>query len=240
MAAQKSPAEPPRVVPHDRWVAERVALLEKEKELTRLRDELSRQRRALPWEKVAKSYTFDGPGGQRTLVDLFEQRRQLIVYHFMFDPAWQDGCKSCSFVADNFAGAIVHLTARDTSFAVISRAPLEKIERFKQRMGWTFPWLSSFGTDFNYDFGVTTDESHPEYNYAPVSAQPAMRPHQGEREGLSVFVREGDRVFHTYSTYQRGLDPLLNTYNLLDLTPLGRQEDAGIMSWLQYHDQYPR
>ena len=238
MAAQKSPMQSPRVVPHEQWVTERVALLAKEKELTRLRDELSGQRRELPWEKVAKSYTFDGPSGQRTLADLFEDRRQLIVYHFMFDPAWDEGCPSCSYVADNFAGAIVHLAARDTSFAVISRAPLDKIERFKQRMGWSFPWLSSFGTDFNYDFGVTIDESHPVYNYAPVSAQPAGRPHKGEREGLSVFVRQGDRLFHTYSTYQRGLDPLLNTYNLLDLTPLGRQEDAGIMTWLRYHDQY--
>ena len=238
MAAQKSMIQNPRVVPHDQWVTERVALLAKEKELSRLRDELSRQRRELPWEKVAKSYVFDAPSGKRTLADLFEDRRQLIVYHFMFDPAWNEGCPSCSYVADNFAGAIVHLTARDTSFAVISRAPLDKIERFKQRMGWTFPWLSSFGTDFNYDFGVTIDEGHPVYNYASVSAQPAGRPHKGEREGLSVFVREGDRVFHTYSTYQRGLDPLLNTYNLLDLTPLGRQEEAGIMSWLRYHDQY--
>ena len=238
MATQGSIIQNPRVVSHEQWVTERVAFLAKEKELTRLRDELSRQRRELPWEKITKSYVLDGPGGKKTLADLFEGRRQLIVYHFMFDPAWDEGCKSCSFVADNFAGAIVHLTARDTSFAVISRAPLDKIERFKQRMGWTFPWLSSFGTDFNYDFGVTTDESHPEYNYAPVSAQPAGRPHKGEREGLSVFLRDGDRVFHTYSTYQRGLDPLLNTYNLLDLTPLGRQEDAGIMSWLRYHDQY--
>jgi predicted dithiol-disulfide oxidoreductase (DUF899 family) len=238
MANKSSPIQNPRVVPHDQWTTERVALLAKEKELSRLRDELSRQRRELPWEKVAKSYLFDGPGGKRTLADLFEQRRQLIVYHFMFDPAWNEGCPSCSYVADNFAGAIVHLTARDTSFAVISRAPLDKIEPFKQRMGWSFPWLSSFGTDFNYDFGVTIDESHPVYNYAPVSAQPAGRPHKGEREGLSVFVREGDRVFHTYSTYQRGLDPLLNTYNLLDLTPLGRQEETGIMSWLRYHDQY--
>jgi predicted dithiol-disulfide oxidoreductase (DUF899 family) len=141
-------------------------------------------------------------------------------------------------VADNFSGAIVHLTGRDTSFAVISRAPLEKIARFKQRMGWTFPWLSSFGTDFNYDFGVTIDEIHTAYNYAPVTAQPAGRPHKGEREGLSVFLRDGTRVLHTYSAYQRGLDPLLNTYNLLDLTPLGRHEDAGPMSWLRYHDQY--
>jgi predicted dithiol-disulfide oxidoreductase (DUF899 family) len=226
------------VVSHEQWVTERVAFMAKEKEFTRLRDELSRQRRELPWEKVTKSYVFDGPRGKETLAELFEHRSQLVVYHFMFDPAWDEGCKSCSFVADNFAGALVHLAARDTSFAVISRAPLDKIERFKQRMGWTFPWLSSFGTEFNYDFHVTTDESHTEYNYAPVSAQPAGYPQEGEREGLSVFLRDGDRLFHTYSTYQRGLDPLLNTYNFLDLTPLGRHEAGRPMAWLRYHDQY--
>jgi predicted dithiol-disulfide oxidoreductase (DUF899 family) len=237
-ATKSSTIQNPRAVSHEQWVTERVAFMAKEKEFTRLRDELSRQRRELPWEQVTKSYVFDGPRGKETLLELFEHRSQLIVYHFMFDPAWDEGCKSCSFVADNFAGALVHLTARDTSFAVISRAPLDKIQRFKQRMGWSFPWLSSFATDFNYDFQVTTDESHTEYNYAPVSAQPAGRPHQGEREGLSVFLRDGDRLFHTYSTYQRGLDPLLNTYNLLDLTPLGRHEDGRIMAWLRYHDQY--
>ena len=238
MATQGTLTQNPRVVSHEQWVTERVAFMAKEKEFTQLRDELSRQRRELPREKVTKSYVFDGPQGKETLAELFEHRSQLIVYHFMFDPAWDEGCKSCSFVADNFAGALVHLGARDTSFAVISRAPLAKIERFKQRMGWSFPWLSSFGTEFNYDFHVTIDQSHAEYNYAPVSAQPAGYPHEGEREGLSVFLRDGDRLFHTYSTYQRGLDPLLNTYNLLDLTPLGRHEDGRPMAWLRYHDKY--
>lgn len=238
MATQVSPIRNPRVVSHEQWVTERVAFMAKEKEFTRLRDELNRQRRELPWEEVTKSYVFDGPRGKQTLAELFGDRRQLIVYHFMFDPAWDEGCKSCSFVADNFVGALVHLAARDTSFAVISRAPLAKIEPFKQRMGWSFPWLSSFGTDFNYDFRVTTGKSHPEYNYAPVSAQPAGRPQEGEREGMSVFLRDGDRVFHTYSTYQRGLDLFLNTYNFLDLTPLGRHENGRPMAWLRYHDQY--
>jgi len=141
-------------------------------------------------------------------------------------------------VADNFASGLVHLAARDTAFAVISRAPLEKLERFKKRMEWNFSWLSSFGTDFNHDFQVTLDEKHTQYNYAPVSAQPAGRPHAGEREGLSVFLRDGARVFHTYSAYQRGIDLLLNTYNFLDLTPLGRQEGDGIMRWLRHHDKY--
>ena len=238
MAAQSSPIQSARIVSHDQWVKERTAFLVKEKEFTRLRDELTRQRRDLPWEQVTKSYSFDGPGGKKTLAELFEGRRQLLVYHFMFDPTWEVGCTSCSFVVDNLSGAILHLIGRDTSFAVISRAPLEKLEGFKQRMGWSFPWLSSFGTDFNHDFRVTTDQGQTEYNYAPVSAQPAGRPHEGEREGLSVFVREGDRLFHTYSTYQRGLDPLLNTYNLLDLTPLGRHEDGRIMGWLRLHDRY--
>jgi predicted dithiol-disulfide oxidoreductase (DUF899 family) len=238
MATQVSPIQNPRVVSHEEWVTERAAFMGKEKEFTRLRDELSRQRRELPWEKVTKSYVFEGPRGKESLADLFGHRRQLVVYHFMFDPAWEEGCKSCSFVADNFAGALVHLAARDTSFAVISRAPLAKIERFKQRMGWSFPWLSSFGTEFNYDFHVTIDESHTEYNYAPVSAQPAGYPQEGEREGLSVFLRDGARLFHTYSTYQRGLDLFLNTYNFLDLTPLGRHEGGRPMAWLRYHDQY--
>jgi predicted dithiol-disulfide oxidoreductase (DUF899 family) len=210
----------------------------KEKELTRQRDALSAERRKLPMEEITKEYVFQGPEGRRTLADLFEGKRQLLVYHFMFGPDYDEGCPSCSFVADNFASGLVHLAARDTAFAVISLAPLDKIEGFKKRMGWDFPWLSSFGTDFNHDFEVTLDENHTEYNYAPVSAQPAGRPHEGEREGLSVFLRDGKRLFHTYSTYQRGLDPFLNTYNFLDLTPLGRQEEDGIMRWLRHHDKY--
>jgi len=229
----------PKAVSQDEWVAARKKLLVKEKELSRQRDELSAERRKLPMKEMKKEYVFQGPEGRRTLADLFGGKRQLMIYHFMFGPDWGDaGCPACSYVADSFAGSLVHLAARDTAFAVISRAPLAKITPFKKRMGWTFPWLSSFGTDFNYDFGVTLDAEHTVYNYAPVTAQPEQRPHEGEREGLSVFVRDGTRVFHTYSTYQRGLDPLLNTYNLLDLTPLGRQEEDGIMHWLKYHDEY--
>ncbi len=230
--------ETPKVVSRDAWVAARKELLAKEKAWSRQRDALSAERRNLPMVRIEKEYAFQGPEGRRTLADLFEGKRQLLVYHFMFDPAWDEGCPSCSFVADNFASGLVHLAARDTAFAVISRAPLDKIDRFKKRMGWTFPWLSSLGTDFNYDFQVTLDKNHTEYNYAPVSAQPADRPQEGEREGLSVFLRDGDRLFHTYSTYQRGLDPLLNTYNFLDLTPLGRQEEEGIMRWVRHHDKY--
>lgn len=228
----------PTIVSRNEWTAARKRLLAKEKEFNRQRDALSAERRKLPMVRIEKDYVFEGPKGRRTLADLFEGRRQLIVYHFMFDPAWDAGCPACSFVADHFAGAPVHLAARNTSFAVISRAPIAKIERFRQRMGWSFPWLSSFGTDFNYDFQVRLDENHAEYNYAPASTQPAIYPREGEREGLSVFLRDGDRVFHTYSTYQRGLDLFLNTYNFLDHTPLGRQEEDGIMRWVRYHDEY--
>ncbi|HEX9292865.1 MAG TPA: DUF899 domain-containing protein [Gemmatimonadales bacterium] len=231
----------PKIVSRDEWTTARKRLLVKEKELTRQRDAVSAERRALPMVALEKDYVFEGPDGRRTLADLFGKQRQLVVYHFMFGlpPEWEDeGCPACSYVVDNLAGSLIHLAARDTAFAAVSRAPFAKIKPFKQRMGWTFPWLSSFGTDFNADFGVTLDATHTSYNYAPVSAQPEGRPNEGEREGLSVFFRDGKRVFHTYSTYQRGLDHLLNTYNLLDLAPLGRQEEDGIMNWLKYHDEY--
>jgi predicted dithiol-disulfide oxidoreductase (DUF899 family) len=228
----------PTIVSRNEWLAARKRLLAKEKEFNRQRDALSAERRKLPMVAIEKEYVFEGPDGRRTLADLFESRRQLIVYHFMFDPAWDEGCPSCSFVADHFGGALVHLAARDTSFAVISRAPIAKLERFKKRMEWDFPWLSSFGTEFNQEFGVTLDEDHTEYNYAPASAQPAVYPRKGEREALSVFLRHGEHVLHAYSTYQRGVDPFLNTYNFLDHTPLGRQEEDGIMRWVRHHDKY--
>lgn len=228
----------PTIVSRDEWTAARKRLLVKEKEFNRQRDALSAERRKLPMVAIEKEYVFQGPEGRRTLADLFEGKRQLLVYHFMFEPDHDEGCPACSFVADNFASGLVHLAARDTAFAVISRAPLDKIKLFQKRMGWNFPWLSSFGTDFNHDFQVTLDEKHTVYNYAPVSAQPSDRPQEGEREGLSVFLRDGKRLFHTYSTYQRGIDSFLNTYNFLDLTPLGRQEEEGIMRWLRHHDKY--
>jgi predicted dithiol-disulfide oxidoreductase (DUF899 family) len=228
----------PKTVSQAEWFAAHKKFLAREKDFTRERDALAAERRKLPMVAIEKEYVFQGPAGRRTLADLFDGKRQLLVYHFMFGPDDDEGCPACSFVADNFAGGLVHLGARDTAFAVVSRAPLDKIERFKKRMGWSFTWLSSLGTDFNYDFGVTLDEKHAVYNYAPVDAQPEGRPREGEREGLSVFLRDGDRLFHTCSVYQRGLDPLLNTYNFLDLTPLGRQEEEGIMRWLRYHDKY--
>ncbi len=234
----------PRIVTRSEWLVARKELLTKEKEFTRQRDLLSAERKRLPFVKIEKEYVFEGPEGRRNLRDLFEGRRQLIIYHFMFDPDWNEGCKSCSYVADNFQGAIVHLPARDTSFAAISRAPLSKIVSFKSRMGWTFPWLSSFGSDFNYDFHVTLDEAagSVEYNYentALLKQAGEIPDSKGELPGLSVFFRNDESIFHTYSTYQRGLDLLLNTYNYLDLTPLGRQESKKtIMSWVRHHDKY--
>jgi len=232
----------PKVVSREAWLAARKELLTKEREWTRQRDALSAERRKLPMVRIDKDYVFEGPNGRRTLANLFEGRRQLIVYHFMFDPAWEVGCKSCSYVADNLSGAVVHLAARDTSFAAISRAPIAKIEGFKQRMGWTFPWLSSNANDFNYDFHVTIDEAHPEYNFQPDYYSRAKElkrgPQAGEAPGLSVFLLEGEQVHHAYSTYTRGLDLFLNTYNLLDHTPLGRQENGRGMAWLRHHDKY--
>ncbi len=235
----------PNVVSRTEWLAARKELLAKEKEATRQRDALSAERRKLPMVKIEKEYVFDGANGHNTLRDLFGKHPQLIVYHFMFDPSWEAGCKSCSHLMDNSEGAIVHLTARDTSFVVVSRAPLAKIEPFKKRMGWTFPWFSSFSTDFNYDFHVTLDkaEGSTEYNYANATElvkAGKLWSEKGELPGLSVFLREGENVFHTYSVYQRGLDLPLNTYNFLDMTPLGRQEEGiGIQSWIRHHDNYP-
>lgn len=210
----------------EEWRATRRELLEEEKELTRRGDELARRRRELPWVPVDKAYRFESESGGMSLADLFGGRSQLLVYHFMFDPEWDEGCSSCSFVIDNLSGALVHLGAYDTSFAVVSRAPIAKIARFRKRKGRDFAWVSSFGSDFNHDFGVTLGENEAEYNYTPVSALPAHMQGMSEAPGLSVFVRDGGRLFHTYSTYARGLDRFLNTYNLLDSTPLGRREEA--------------
>ena len=233
----------PTIVTRGEWLNARKTLLAKEKELTRARDALSVARRSLPMVRVDKPYTFDGPGGPATLLDLFDGQRQLIVYHFMFQPDWDEGCVSCSYFADNFTGAVIHLPARDTSFAAISRAPIAKIQAFKQRMGWTFPWLSSFNSDFNYDFHVTLDDARGsvEYNYQDAAAlKQAGKVWMDELPGLSVFLRDDDDVFHTYSTYQRGLDDLINTYNYLDLTPLGRHEEQleWGMAWVRHHDRY--
>jgi len=232
----------PKIVSRDEWLTARKALLIKEKELTRARDRLSAARRELPMVQIDKHYVFEGAAGKASLLDLFEERRQLIVYHFMFDPEWNEGCSGCSFLVDNI-GHLAHLHAANTSLVIVSRAPLAKLTAFKRRMGWSVPWYSSFGSDFNYDFHVTLDETKGPIEYNFMNKQELEQKDepwflQGEQPGLSVFLREGDRIFHTYSTYARGGELLLGTFNYLDLTPLGRQEDEGIMSWVRLHDQY--
>jgi predicted dithiol-disulfide oxidoreductase (DUF899 family) len=228
------------IVSHEEWLRARTELLQREKELTRLRDELSAARRALPWERVAKSYVFQGPAGDVTLPDLFAGRRQLLVYHFMFGPDWERGCKSCSFWADGFNGTPAHLARRDVSFAAISRAPLEKLQAFARRLGWTFPWLSSGTCDFNFDYAVSFDErdvaeQRLAYNFG------TSRAFQTEMPGLSCFYRADDgTVLHTYSTYARGIDVLNPAYQLLDLAPRGRDEQglSFPMEWVRLHDEY--
>ena len=225
----------PQVVSRDEWLVARKELLAKEKELTRQRDALNAERRRLPMVRIDKDYVFEGPDGKASLLDLFDGRRQLIVRHFMFDPSWDEGCPSCSAGADEISdGLLKHLHARDTSLVVVSRAPLAKIEAFKARRGWTFPWYSSYGSDFNYDFHVTLDESVApvEYNYRTRAEHEQAGTSvyvEGEQPiegpGQSCFLRDGDNVFHTYSNYARGAEMTGGSYYYLDLTGLGRQED---------------
>lgn len=229
-----------RVVSREEWLAARREHLAKEKEFTRLRDRLSRERRELPWVKVEKEYIFDGPNGKESLSDLFGNRSQLIIYHFMFGPDWEEGCPSCSFWADNFNGIVIHLNHRDINLVAVSRARLEKLEAYKNRMGWSFKWLSSFDSDFNRDYQVSfTPEEMKKgemfYNFG-VCKFPSEEAH-----GISVFCKnqQGD-IFHTYSCYSRGLDMLNGAYHFMDLAPKGRDEDAlpYSMAWLRRHDQY--
>jgi predicted dithiol-disulfide oxidoreductase (DUF899 family) len=228
------------IVTHDVWIAKRKELLRREKEFTRMRDDLSRKRRELPWECIDKHYVFDGPNGKETLSGLFEGRSQLIVYHFMFGPDWEEGCPTCSLVSDNINPNVTHLAQRDVTVAVVSRAPFAKIEAFKKRMGWKFKWLSSFNNDFNRDFQVSftkaeVAEGSMYYNYGP-NPYPADEAH-----GVSVFYKnETGEIFHTYSTYARGPEPLLGVYNFLDLVPRGRDEDdlPYPMAWIRHHDRY--
>jgi predicted dithiol-disulfide oxidoreductase (DUF899 family) len=236
---EKNQMNHPRVVSEAEWLVARKDLLTHEKELTRLRDKVSRHRRELPRVEIEKDYVFDGPDGKETLADLFDGRSQLVVYHFMLGPGWEEGCKSCSFLADHFDGANWHLPHRDVTFVVISRAPLAEIEPFKKRMGWRFKWVSSNGNDFNFDYHVsfTKDEEakgEVYYNYETAEFL------SDELPGLSVFYRNEDGdVFHTYSTYARGLDTLVGAYNFLDLVPKGRDENPeSTMDWVRRHDQY--
>jgi predicted dithiol-disulfide oxidoreductase (DUF899 family) len=219
----------PEVVTEEEWLVARKELLAKEKAVTRARDALNAQRRRLPMVEIDKDYVFEGPDGKASLLDLFEGRRQLIVDHFMFDPSWDDGCPSCSGRVDQY-GNLAHVHARNTTIAVVSRAPLSKIAPFKARKGWTFPWYSSYGSDFNYDFHVTLDEAVApvSYNYLDKAELEQMSgPIEGSLElhGTSAFLRDGERVFHTYSTYARGTEQVGGTHYYLDMTALGRQED---------------
>jgi predicted dithiol-disulfide oxidoreductase (DUF899 family) len=232
--------ENPKIVSREEWLVARKKLLAKEKQLTHDRDAIAAERRQLPWVKVEKNYVFDSPSGKKTLAELFDGKNQLIIYHFMFGPDWKEGCPSCSLNMDHTDGALMHLAQRDVSFAAISRAPFSKIEAFKKRMGWHFPWVSSYGTDFNYDYhaSFTPEEvanGKLEYNFSLVEFPSAEAP------GISVFYKDkkGD-VFHTYSAYARGTESVVNTYNYLDLVPKGRDEDGLYfpMAWVRHHDRY--
>jgi predicted dithiol-disulfide oxidoreductase (DUF899 family) len=228
-----------KVVSQNEWLAARKKLLADEKKFSRLRDELNLQRRKLPWVKVEKEYVFAGPTGRATLGDLFGGKSQLIVYHFMFGPDWKEGCAHCSFWADHFDSVSLHIGRRDTAFTAVSRAPLQKIEAFKKRMGWKFKWVSSFETDFNFDFGVSFSPEQIKnrkaiYNFAPLDMD------IDEREGVSAFYSNGEGgIYRTYSSYARGIDLMNTTYNFLDLTAKGRDEDPdNPQDWVRYHDKY--
>jgi len=229
-----------KVVSHEEWLEARKRLLTREKEFTRLRDQLSRERRELPWERVEENYVFEGPDGRQSLAELFEECSQLIVYHFMFDPAWEAGCPHCSFWADNFNGIAVHLKHRDVTMVAISRAPFAKLQAYRKRMGWSFKWLSSFGSKFNYDYYVSFTPAEVAsgqafWNYARA------KPHAAESVGVSVFCKDQDGdLFHTYSCYSRGVDVLNGAYHYLDLVPKGRDEagHANPQFWVRRHDEY--
>ena len=228
-----------KVVSRDEWIAARKAHLANEKAFTKARDRLSAERRALPWVKVEKNYLFDTPEGKNSLADLFDGRSQLIVYHFMLGPDWGEGCPSCSYLADHFDGAASHLAHRDVALIAVSRAPLPEIAAYKQRMGWRFPWVSSYGNDFNYDFHVSFRPEQKEgevyYNYEMGDFE------SDEMPGVSVFIKDpSGAIFHTYSAYARGLDILVGTYNFLDLVPKGRDEGKlpWTMAWVRRHDDY--
>jgi predicted dithiol-disulfide oxidoreductase (DUF899 family) len=229
-----------QVVSHEEWTEARKALLAREKEFTRLRDELSRARRDLPRERVEKDYVFEGPNGRETLAGLFDDRSQLVVYHFMFGPDWERPCKSCSFWADNFNGIIPHLNQRDVTFVAISRAPLEKLQARAKRMGWTFKWVSSLGNDFNFDYGVSFTPEQVASGEIPYNYE-KHKAHGSEMPGISVFFKdEAGRIFHTYSCFARGLDMLNTAYHYLDLVPKGRDEDGlpFTMDWVRLRDEY--
>ena len=240
MAIGLTEVHQPKTVSHDEWIRARKQFLIKEKEFTRLRDEISRQRRELPRERVTKNYVFEGPRGTESIGDLFDNRGQLIIYHFMLAPGWSEGCPSCSYLADHFDGMTIHLAHREVTLAAVSRAPFDQIAAFKKRMGWRFHWVSSFGSDFNYDYNVSLSAAEKAsgtryYNYTQMEFPIEELP------GLSVFARDPDgAIYHTYSAYARGLDILVGTYNFLDLAPKGRDEEGlkHSMAWVRHHDKY--
>jgi len=234
-----APTPSHRVVSREAWLKERIALLAEEKEFTYRRDALAEKVRDLPWVKVDKAYNFDSPTGKKSLADLFGPRNQLVVYHFMFDPTWSQGCASCSFVADHYNGIFIHLAHRDISLVTVSKAPVDQIEAFRKRMGWSFPWVSDANTDFGRDFGVSfTDQELQDgssvYNF--IDKAHSIR----ELPGLSVFFKDSrGEIYHTYSTFARGLENFLTSYRFMDVTPKGRDEaQTGGMGWLRHHDRY--
>jgi predicted dithiol-disulfide oxidoreductase (DUF899 family) len=240
MKTLEKPA-PRKVATRDEWLKARKALLAKEKDLTHQRDALTRERMALPWVRVEKPYLFDAPGGKRSLADLFDGRSQLLVYHLMFGPTWEEACPNCAYLMDHVDGALPHLNHRDVTFTAISRGPLARLEAFKRRMGWKFPWVSSEGNDFNFDYHVslTPEEIAAGEMYYNFEKGPA--PSMEELPGLSVFAKdEAGQVYHTFSAYARGLDAIVGTYQFLDLVPKGRDEDGlkHSMAWVRYHDRY--
>ena len=235
--------EPHRIVSQDEWLAARKAHLAEEKAFSKARDALSKKRRELPWVKVDKTYVFDGPNGKETLADMFGGRSQLIVYHFMLGPDWEAGCPSCSFLADHIDGAVPHLAHRDVTLTAVARAPLRRIEAFKARMGWRFKWVSSYGSDFNFDYRVSFDAQSEIADSGEVDVQlrDARQCLSEERPGASVFYKnDKGEIFHTYSSYGRGLDMLIGAYHMLDLAPKGRDEQnlAWPMAWVRHHDRY--
>ena len=231
---------PNKVVSREDWMKARKEHLAREKELTRARDQLAAERRALPWVKIEKNYVFDTPQGKKSLADLFDGKSQLIVVHFMFGPTWEQGCPSCSFMADTYNGNAIHLAHRDVSLVAVSRTDLSKIQGYKQRLGWTFPWVSSLGSDFNFDFNVSFDKEAAAngkvtYNYQAETSFPAE-----EAPGISVFAKDdAGQIYHTYSTFGRGVEAVIATYPMLDMVPKGRDENGPhSMSWVRRHDQY--
>jgi len=227
------------VVSREVWLEARRALLAREKEATHLRDRVNQERQALPWVKVEKDYAFDTPAGRRTLAELFDGRSQLVVYHFMFGPEWEQGCVGCSFLADNLDGALAHLNNHDVTLVAVSRGPLAKLEDYKRRMGWHFPWVSSYGGDFNFDFHVSFDKAEIEegrvfYNFDRLAPEQA----HDELPGMSAFIKADDgTIYHTYSSYARGIEEWISTLMILDRAPKGRNENS-TMHFVKRHDEY--